>query len=99
MSVSRRKLYGLKASVAYLVFATAWILFSDSLLEQFSDPSTLTRYGMFKGLAFVVATSAILWFTLMNAPADADVDLRGASAWEPQLVMEVLVARLAALSR
>ena len=76
MLVSRRKLYGLKASVAYLLFATAWILFSDSLLEQFSDPSTLTRYGMFKGLAFVVATSAILWFTLMNAPADADVDLR-----------------------
>ena len=31
--------------------------------------------------------------------ADADLDLRGNSAWEPQLVMEVLVARLAALSR
>ncbi|MEZ5266399.1 MAG: hypothetical protein R2755_32450 [Acidimicrobiales bacterium] len=35
----------------------------------------------------------------VNLLADADVDLRGASAWEPQLVMEVLVARLAALSR
>lgn len=35
----------------------------------------------------------------INLLADADVDLRGASAWEPQLVMEVLVARLAALSR
>jgi DNA polymerase-3 subunit delta len=31
--------------------------------------------------------------------ADADLDLRGNSAWEPQLVMEVLVARLASLGR
>lgn len=30
--------------------------------------------------------------------AQADVDLRGASAWQPELVMEVLVARLARLS-
>ncbi len=75
MSVSRRKLYGLKATAAYFVFATAWIFFSDSLLEQFSDPHTLARYGMLKGLAFVLATAGILWFTLMNAPSDADIDL------------------------
>ena len=75
MPVSRRKLFGLKATVAYLVFATAWIFFSDSLLEQFSDPQTLARYGMFKGLVFVISTAAILWFTLMNAPADADIDV------------------------
>ncbi len=31
--------------------------------------------------------------------ATADVALRGGSAWEPRLVMEVLVARLAALAR
>ena len=31
--------------------------------------------------------------------ADADLALRGGSAWEPELVMEVLVARLAALTR
>ena len=31
--------------------------------------------------------------------ADADLALRGASAWPPELVMEVLVARLAALHR
>ena len=75
MTVSRRKLYGLKSTAAYFVFATAWIFFSDSLLEQFSDPHTLARYGMLKGLAFVLATAGILWFTLMNAPADADVDV------------------------
>ena len=76
MPVSRRKLFGLKATVAYLVFATAWILLSDGLLEQFSDPHTLARYGTLKGMAFVASTAAILWFTLMNAPTDADVDLR-----------------------
>ena len=75
MPVSRRKLYGLKATAAYFVFATAWILFSDSLLQRFSDPQTLARYGMFKGLVFVLSTAAILWFTLMNAPADADIDV------------------------
>lgn len=31
--------------------------------------------------------------------AQADLDLRGATAWPPQLVLEVLVARLAALGR
>lgn len=31
--------------------------------------------------------------------ADADLDLRGRSAWPPELVAEVLVARLASLSR
>jgi DNA polymerase-3 subunit delta len=31
--------------------------------------------------------------------AKADLDLRGANAWPPELVMEVLVARLAALAR
>lgn len=31
--------------------------------------------------------------------ADADLDLRGAKAWPPELVMEVLVARLAGRSR
>ena len=31
--------------------------------------------------------------------AEADLDLRGAKAWPDELVLEVLVARLAALSR
>ena len=76
MPVSRRKLFGLKATAAYLIFASAWILLSDSLLVQVSDPATLARYAVFKGMVFVLTTAAILWFTLMNAPADADVDIR-----------------------
>ena len=32
-------------------------------------------------------------------PAGADVDLRGARAWPDDLIMEVLVARLASLAK
>jgi DNA polymerase-3 subunit delta len=35
----------------------------------------------------------------VNLLADADLDLRGNTAWSPELVMEVLVARLAQLNR
>ena len=102
MPVSRRKLFGLKATAAYFVFATAWIFLSDSVLEQFSDPHTLARYGMVKGLVFVLATAAILWFTLMNAPADADVDVSfgdHASGHNPWAAMAwgLVVPSLAAL--
>ncbi len=75
MSVSRRKLFSLRATVGYAVFAAAWIFLSDRVLAQFSDPQTLARFSLFKGLAFVAATSAILWVTLQNVPAEADIQL------------------------
>ena len=75
MSVSRRKLFSLRATVGYAVFAAAWIFLSDRVLEQFSDPQTLARFSLFKGLVFVAATSAILWVTLQNVPAEADIQL------------------------
>ncbi|WP_338439405.1 ATP-binding protein [uncultured Aquabacterium sp.] len=75
MPVSRRKLFSLRATVGYAVFAAAWIFLSDRVLGQFSDPETLARFSMFKGLAFVAATSAILWLTLQNVPAEADIQL------------------------
>ena len=37
--------------------------------------------------------------TVIGLLADADLDLRGAKAWPPELVLEVLVARLARLGR
>ena len=76
MTLSRRQRFGLKATLAYAVFAAAWIFLSDNLLEQFSEPSTIAAYGTVKGLAFVLITAAILWFILQNAPSDADIDLR-----------------------
>ena len=35
----------------------------------------------------------------IDLPATADIDLRGGKAWPAELVMEVLVARLAQLAR
>ncbi len=102
MPVSRRQLFGLKATVSYLVFAITWILASDSVLERFNEPHTLARYGMLKGVVFVLATAGILWFTLMNAPSEADVDVRfgdqhsGTSPWMA-LAWGLITPSLAAL--
>lgn len=68
MQVTRRQLFSLRATVGYVVFAGAWILLSDRVLETFGDPHTLARYSMLKGLIFVALTAAILWVTLQNAP-------------------------------
>jgi len=75
MPVSRRKLFSLRATVAYAVFAAAWIVLSDRVLAHFSDAQTLARFSLLKGLAFVAATSAMLWVTLQNAPTDTDTIL------------------------
>ncbi|WP_052162268.1 ATP-binding protein [Aquabacterium sp. NJ1] len=75
MQVTRRQLFSLRATVGYVVFAGAWILLSDRVLETFSDPHTLARYSTLKGLIFVALTAAILWFTLQNAPPEEDIHL------------------------
>ena len=76
MPLSRRQLFSLRATAGYAVFATAWIFLSDRVLEKlFQNPQTLAQLSTLKGLIFVLATSAILWVTLHNAPTDADVHL------------------------
>jgi len=75
MPVSRRKLFSLRATVGYAVFASAWIFLSDRVLGQFSGAQTLARFSLFKGLVFVAVTSAMLWVTLQNVPAEADIQL------------------------
>lgn len=76
MPLSRRQLFSLRATVGYAVFAAGWIFLSDRVLEKlFSNPQTLAHLSTFKGLAFVAATTALLWVTLHNVPTDADVDL------------------------
>ena len=75
MSVSRRKLYSLRATVSYIVFACTWILLSDRVLEVFADAHTIARYSSLKGLFFIGVTAAILWLTLQNAPSEAETRL------------------------
>jgi len=75
MQVTRRQLFSLRATIGYIVFASAWILLSDRVLELFSDPHTLARFSTLKGLVFIAMTAAILWVTLQNAPSDDTIRL------------------------
>ncbi|HEX5372829.1 MAG TPA: DUF4118 domain-containing protein, partial [Aquabacterium sp.] len=75
MPVTKRTLFSLRATVGYAVFAGAWILLSDRVLELFSDPHTLARFSTLKGLVFIVVTAIMLWVTLQNVPAEADIVL------------------------
>jgi len=70
MSVSRRKMFSLRATASYAVFATAWILLSDQALSLFADPKTLTQFSTLKGLLFIAITALILWVALQNVPND-----------------------------
>ena len=51
----------LTVALSYVVMATAWILFSDSLL-QLVDPALQTRLQSIKGTAFVLVTGIGLYF-------------------------------------
>jgi hypothetical protein len=49
----------------YAVFATCWIYFSDHALRwSLNDPELLTRWSVYKGVAFVAITAALLLFLL-----------------------------------
>ncbi|HZI32050.1 MAG TPA: PAS domain S-box protein, partial [Candidatus Binatia bacterium] len=49
----------------YGVIASIWILFSDWMLAGFtSDPALFEKISSYKGLAFVIVTSALLYFEL-----------------------------------
>ncbi|MGN8225728.1 PAS domain-containing sensor histidine kinase [Gracilimonas sp. BCB1] len=60
-----RRLFQLNAvniAFIYLVTGILWILFSDQLLTLFiSDVETLSRYGTFKGLFYVLVTASFLY--------------------------------------
>ena len=58
-----RQVFGPAARIAlsYALFASLWILFSDSiLLLLIRDPDNLTRAQVYKGLLFVVFTTLLL---------------------------------------
>lgn len=63
-------------ALGYGGFGLAWIVFSDQLLHRVApDASILSAVGQGKGIAFVLATSCLLYVvaTRRNAPA-ADID-------------------------
>ncbi|KJS07819.1 MAG: hypothetical protein VR73_07890 [Gammaproteobacteria bacterium BRH_c0] len=53
----------LRICLVYALFAAVWIFFSDALLSTFiEDKADLARVQLHKGLWFVLATSALLYF-------------------------------------
>jgi len=56
-----------KIALIYLVFSVLWILFSDQVLYSFvSTPQILTKIQTIKGWAFVLITSALIFFLLQK---------------------------------
>jgi PAS domain S-box-containing protein len=75
MQASRRTRFIRRATAGYIVFASAWILLSDRLLEALADPHTVAQYSSLKGLVFIAVTAGILWLTLHNTPNDIEASL------------------------
>jgi diguanylate cyclase (GGDEF)-like protein/PAS domain S-box-containing protein len=60
-----RNLSELRIVFIYFLFASAWILFSDFVLEFFiKDTSTLASWQTYKGLFFISITSIILFYLI-----------------------------------
>ena len=54
-----------KIVIIYAIFGSAWIYFSDTVLNWFvSNQEILTKVSIFKGLLFVLATSVLLYFLI-----------------------------------
>lgn len=54
-----------RIALFYALFASLWIFFSDTLLAWLiSDPQQLARLSIYKGLAFVLTTTVLLYLLL-----------------------------------
>jgi putative nucleotidyltransferase with HDIG domain len=57
----------LRITGIYLLFSVAWIFFSDrALMLLTNDPVRLTQFQTYKGFAFVISSSALIYVLLMN---------------------------------
>ncbi len=54
-----------KIVIIYAIFGSAWIFFSDTVLNWFvRDQEILTKLSIFKGLLFILTTSILLYFLI-----------------------------------
>lgn len=62
----------------YALFGSLWIYLSDTLLGwMISEPGVITRISVYKGILFIVLTSALLYFLIARYMARmADFNLR-----------------------
>ncbi len=58
---------GLRIVAMYMLFGGFWIYFSDTVLGRVSrDPDIVTRMSVYKGLAFILATAALLYILIVR---------------------------------
>ena len=96
MSVPERNRYAARVTIGYAIAATLWIFFSDQWLTYLTNMETVRALSTGKGLAFVLVTSALLFFTLRTAIASGQMthsDFRGMS-WPLLTVFLVLAAAI-----
>jgi len=77
-----RQRFVIRVTLGYAFFATAWIFFSDRLLDAYTDISQLAWFSTVKGIAFVAVTTTLLFYALRVAP--------GASAPYSQSFLEAV---------
>ena len=68
MKMTARGRFILCITASYLLVALAWISLSDQLLEVFPNPQAVVWLSTLKGVFFVIATTALLFFALRAVP-------------------------------
>lgn len=65
-----------KIAVLYAIAGMLWILFSDKLLQSFTDnPQVLTEFQTIKGWFYIIITSLILFFLIGRIKSKLEVEL------------------------
>ncbi|MEI7610972.1 MAG: cache domain-containing protein, partial [Rhodospirillaceae bacterium] len=100
MSSPKQNWYALRVTIGYAIAAILWIFFSDQWLTYLTDFDTVRKLSTGKGIAFVLVTSALLYFTLRTASANgrplARVQNTGMS-WPLLTVFVILAATIAGI--
>ena len=69
---ANRNRYIRRVTLGYGVCAALWILFTDPLLAALADRTQVAWLSTAKGIAFVIATAALLYLALGSVPAATD---------------------------
>lgn len=88
---NRDRLDALRISGIYAFFSAAWIYLSDMVLASLNvDPAVFVRYSVYKGLAFIAATTLLIFYLISRYTAE-----RGRVELELKRLTEELEARVA----
>ena len=100
MSSPKQNWYAVRVTIGYAIAAILWIFFSDQWLTYLTDFDTVRKLSTGKGLAFVLVTSALLYFTLRTASANGRPLTQAGNtgmSWPLLTVFVVLTATIAGI--